>query len=106
MDWYSMTNQKIEEEIGQRIQKVRLNRNMTQLELAKKSGLSRVAISRIEGGKGANLSSLIEILRVLDLLQNVDTLLPTLRFSPLELLKLQKSTRKRASSTKRRIKQS
>ncbi len=103
MDWYSTTNKGIEEEIGRRIKKVRLNKNMTQLELATKSGLSRVAISRIEGGKGANLSSLIEILRVLDLLQNIDTLIPTLQFSPLELLKLKESSRKRASSSTRKI---
>lgn len=101
MDWYSLTNQRIEQEIGQRIQKARLKKNMTQLELAQKSGLSRVAISRIERGLGANLSSLIEILRVLDLLQNVDTLIPSLQFSPLELLGQQKSIRRRASSVKK-----
>jgi len=95
-----MTNQRIERDIGQRIRMVRLKKNMTQMELAHKSGLSRVTISRIERGQGVTLSSLIEILRVLDLLQNLEMLIPPRQLSPLEILKYTETFRQRASSVK------
>lgn len=100
MDWYAMTNKRIGFEIGQRIKRTRIKRNITQLELANKTGLSRVAISKIERGYGANLSSLIEILRMLDILHNLEYLFPKDELSPLELIKIQGKKRKRASSKK------
>ncbi|OQX73582.1 MAG: hypothetical protein B6D64_13720 [Bacteroidetes bacterium 4484_276] len=102
MDWYSMTTKGIEIEIGQRIKERRIKKNMTQLELAKKTGLSRVSISKIESGNGVGFSSLIEILRMLDLLQNLEQLFPPPELSPLEILKIQGKKRKRASSPKNR----
>ena len=100
MDWYAMTTKRIEIEIGQRIKERRIKKNVTQLELAKKTGLSRVSISKIESGSGVGFSSLLEILRMLDLLQNLDQLFPPLEVSPLEILKIQGKKRKRASSSK------
>lgn len=97
MDWYSMTNSAIEQEIGKRIKKERLKRNMTQLELGRKTGLSRVSISKIESGKGSSLSSILEILRMLNLLHFLDNLFPSSELSPLEILKIQnKEVRHRA----------
>lgn len=100
MDWYSMTNNRIELEIGKRIKGHRLKRNITQLELANKTGLSRVSISKIERGKGSTLSSLIEILRMLDLLQNIERLIPEIEISPIELIRLKNEKRIRATSKK------
>ncbi len=100
MDWYEMTNKRILIEIGSRIKQHRIKINLTQLELANKTGLSRVAISKIERGNGANLSSLIQILRMLDLLQNMEYLFPEVEISPIELIKLKGKERKRASSKK------
>ncbi len=100
MDWYAMTNKRILIEIGSRIKQHRIKINLTQLELANKTGLSRVAISKIERGNGANLSSLIQILRMLDLLQNMEYLFPADEISPIELIKLKGKKRKRASSKK------
>jgi len=101
MDWHPMTTKGIEIEIGLRIKNARLKKNMTQLALAKKTGLSRVSISKIERGNGVSLSSLIEILRMLDLLQNLEQLFPPSELSPLEILKIQRKKRKRASSSKK-----
>jgi len=100
MDWYAMTNKRILIEIGSRIKQHRIKINLTQLELANKTGLSRVAISKIERGNGANVSSLIQILRMLDLLQNMEYLFPADEISPIELIKLKGKERKRASSKK------
>lgn len=102
MDWYALTNNRIELEIGLRIKQHRIKRNLTQLELAVKAGMSRVAISNIERGKGVNLSSLIEILRALNLLDKLEFLFPEDEISPIELIKLKGKKRKRASSKKRK----
>ncbi len=100
MDWYELTNKRIEIEVGLRIKQHRIKKNLTQLELATKAGLSRVAISKIERGNGVNLSSLIEILRNLDLLQNIAYVFPEEEISPIELVKLKGKMRKRVSSKK------
>ncbi|MCF6306545.1 MAG: helix-turn-helix domain-containing protein [Flavobacteriaceae bacterium] len=101
MDWYSMTNNRIELEIGLKIKHNRLKRNLTQLALANKTGISRVSISKIERGKGTTLASLIEILRMLHLLENLEFLFPEDEISPIELIKLKKGKRIRASSNKK-----
>lgn len=101
MDWYSLTNTRIETIIGERIKKLRLDYNISQKDLAKKVGISRVSISKIESGKGVNLSSLIEIMRGLRVLENIEKLIPEPEISPIEMIKLKnKSKKKRASKTK------
>ena len=99
MSWSRTSNHRIEEEIGKRIQKVRLLQNLTQKDLAQKAGLSRGAVSKIERGQGATLSSMIEIMRVLRLLDSFEQVFPTAQLSPLEIVKLEGKQRKRASSS-------
>jgi len=101
MDWYSMTNARIEIEVGERLKKLRLEYNITQNDLAKKTGLSRVTISKIERGMGVNLSSLIEIMRGLRVLENITYLIPEQEISPLELIRLKNKTKKKRASTKK-----
>jgi transcriptional regulator with XRE-family HTH domain len=101
MDWYSMTDIAVEQEIGARVQKERLKQNITQSRLAKLTGLSRVTISLFETGKGSSLSSFVQIIRALQKLENLDSLLPTTEYSPVEILRMQeKGTRQRASQKK------
>ncbi len=101
MDWYSLTNTRIETIIGERIKNLRLAYNLTQNELALRTGISRVSISKIERGMGVNLSSLIEIMRGLRVLENLDHLIPEQEISPIEMIKLKnQSLRKRASKKK------
>ncbi len=101
MDWYSMTNARIEIEVGERLKKLRLEYNITQNDLAKKTGLSRVTISKIERGMGVNLSSLIEIMRGLRVLENIAYLIPEQEISPLELIRLKNKKKKKRASTKK-----
>ena len=99
MDWYASTNQQIEIQLGKRLQQLRLAYNLTQDELSTRTGLSRMSISKIERGKGAQLSSLIELLRALQILENLEQLIPKQEISPMELIKLKnKKKRQRASS--------
>jgi transcriptional regulator with XRE-family HTH domain len=70
-------------QIGQRIAATRKQRRLTQLELAKKAGLSRPTIDLLENGRATEIgySKLVRILAVLGLefrLQTISTQKPTL----------------------------
>ncbi len=90
------------EELGQRIARYRLNRNMTQGALATESGVSTPTVQRLENGHSTQASNLIRILRTLQLLENLDALIPEPVISPLQQARLQGKTRQRASTTRKR----
>jgi transcriptional regulator with XRE-family HTH domain len=89
-------------EIGQRIARIRVNSQLTQADLAKQAGVSKRTVERFEGGQSAQMSSVIRIFRVLDLLPNVDRMIPEPGIRPMELVKLKGKVRKRASSPRAR----
>jgi putative transcriptional regulator len=87
--------------LGERLHRYRLNRNLTQVALAKESGVSERTINRVEHGHSTQLSNFIRLLRSLGLLDNINSLVPEPAISPIEQLKLQGKSRKRASSPER-----
>ncbi len=87
-------------EIGHRLKCERLNHNLTHKELAKKSSISIRTIKNIEDGKNTSITTLIEIFRALDILENFNSFLPSSDVSPVQLSTLQGSRRKRASGKK------
>ena len=96
-NWYAMSDPAILEEIGQRLKAFRLQKNITQEEMAQKIGVNRVTIGEIEKGRPSSLLTFIQLLRgldKLDLLSNISTV-PTI--SPIQMAKLQKKSRQRAS---------
>ena len=90
------------QELGQRIARYRLNRNMTQGALATESGVSTPTVQRLENGQSTQASNLIRILRALKLLENLDALVPEPTISPLQQARMQGKTRQRASSPRKR----
>lgn len=87
------------QELGARLRAVRLNRNLSQAQLAEEAGIGRVTLQRLEEGKGgASLPSMIRVLRALDLSESLDQLVPPPRPSPLEELKRREQPRLRAGS--------
>ncbi len=89
-------------ELGERLSRTRLERNLTQRELAAQAGVERKAIQRLESGESVTLLSLIRILRALGLLEVLGGLLPEPTPSPIELLSLQGRRRRRASGARGR----
>jgi transcriptional regulator with XRE-family HTH domain len=85
-------------EFGQRLARYRLNRNLTQQALAREAGVSLRTLNRIESGEPSQTANLIRVLRALGLLDNLEALLPEPALSPMQQLKLQGKTRKRASA--------
>ena len=89
------------QEIGERLVRARLERNLTQAELAKMAGISKRTLERIESGAASTqLTTFIRICRALGLLQRFDAFLPKPVASPVEQLKLQGRKRKRASGAR------
>jgi transcriptional regulator with XRE-family HTH domain len=87
-------------ELGQRIARLRLERNLSQAQLAEQAGISKRTLERLEAGAAATqLSLFLRVLRQLDLLERLEQLLPEPQPSPLALLEQQQqqATRKRAS---------
>jgi putative transcriptional regulator len=98
MPFSALNDQILVKELGRRIQALRLNANWTQSTLASKAGLSTPSLSHLEDGKGAQLSTLLRVLRALNRLDDLELAFPPPQPSPLALLKLQGKTRLRASS--------
>jgi len=92
-----MTDAAVIEEIGHRLRRARLARNLTQRQVAGEAGVSEVTINKIERGEPAKLVTLIRILRVLDLLDRLQAAIPETAPSPLDELRRHGRGRQRAS---------
>jgi transcriptional regulator with XRE-family HTH domain len=88
-------------ELGGRLAKIRLDRNLTQAQLATQAGVSKRTAERLESGAVATqLSGFIRMCRVLDMIERFDLLVPEPVPSPVEQLKLAGRKRQRASAAK------
>jgi transcriptional regulator with XRE-family HTH domain len=97
-----LTDEAVLSELGARLERTRLERNLTQRELAGEAGVERKAVQRIEAGESVKLVSLIRVLRALELLDALDRLVPEPVASPIELLSLHGRSRRRASGERRK----
>jgi transcriptional regulator with XRE-family HTH domain len=100
MDWNSLSNTALLQEIGKRLRYYRINSRLTQAELAEQAGVSVFTIVKIERGKAVSIGMLLPVLRVLRLLDNLELLLPETGISPVELLKLKGNKPKRIRKNK------
>ncbi len=95
-----MTNKAIAAELGERIEQLRLEQNLTPQQLADEIGLSRVSYRNLVKGSG-KLENFIAVLRVLDQLAPLENLIPETGFSPMQQLKYEGKQRKRAAKTRK-----
>ena len=95
MNYYAMSDNAILEELGNRIKMLRLRRNITQEALAEKAVVSVGTIKSLEAGKG-KLATIIAILRELSALDELDSFIPEITISPLEIAKRKSPERVRA----------
>jgi transcriptional regulator with XRE-family HTH domain len=68
--------------LGSRLRGLRLNRNESQEELARRAGIGKATLQRLEEGRSGTIVTLLRVLRALDL-DNLDALLPAVEESPL-----------------------
>ena len=93
------TDHAILEELGDRLRRQRLNRNISQAALAARAGVSLGTLRNAEAGAGSSLATLIRLLRALGMLHRLEAVLPEPEPSPLQLLALKGEERVRASGS-------
>lgn len=79
-------NTMIIQELGKRIQAFRINMNLTQDDVARLSGVALSTIIRIEKGESSKFDNILNILRVLKLIPNIDLLVPEQEIKPTEII--------------------
>lgn len=100
-NWFSMSDKALAEQIGAFVKYHRLGQNKTQDVLAKAAGISRSTLSLLERGEAVTLSTLIQVLRVLEQLQMMQAFVVQETISPLALAKIEQEKRKRARGKKK-----
>jgi transcriptional regulator with XRE-family HTH domain len=89
-------------ELGRRIARARLERNLTQAELAAEAGVAKRTVERLEAGQPSQVANLVRVARALGLAGNFDLLVPETPPSPIAELELRGRQRERASRRARR----
>jgi putative transcriptional regulator len=82
----------------ERIEEIRLSRNISQAALAKEAGVSRSTITRLADGQGVSVDSFIRVMQALGLTDHLEALLPNPSVRPVDRVRLDGSERRRASS--------
>ncbi len=82
------SNMVILAEMGARMKEYRIRKNIQQRELASSAGISLDTVVRAERGESVGTEKLLRILRVLNMLENIDLLIPEPPISPVLLQKL------------------
>ena len=85
-------------ELGKRIRYKRIQKRFTQADLAERAGISVYTLQKMEQGMSYNVSTLIQVLRALNELDQMEHFLPPVEISPLDMLdsdhKISKRVRK------------
>ncbi len=94
---YEMTDEAVLAELGDRLSRLRLQRNLTQAQLAREAGVSKRTVIRLESGESSQVTNLIRVVRALGLLGNLDAFVPPPLSSPIAQLRSRAKERRRAS---------
>lgn len=97
IDFNNAQSQQIIEALGQRLNEIRLSRNISQAQLAEKAGVSRSTLTRLADGRPISLDSFIRVMQALDLTDQLAALLPDPSIRPVDRVRLDGSERQRAS---------
>jgi transcriptional regulator with XRE-family HTH domain len=103
IDYAIATSDQIEKALCKNVEKIRLTRNITQVQLANESGVSINTIRRLEKGMGVSLDTFIRVLIALGIQQSLEVLLPDPSIRPIDRVNIGGRERKRASSKKTSI---
>lgn len=95
MDFYAYTDNGILMLIGQKLKEARVEKNISQKELATASGLSAFSISQMENGHNTSLLSLVMVLRALNRFDWLEEILREKPLSPLAISQYMKKHPKR-----------
>jgi transcriptional regulator with XRE-family HTH domain len=88
-------------ELGSRLARARLARNLTQKQLADQAGVSVDTVRRLERKQSITLTALLRLLRALGQLEILDLLLGDELPSPIEQFERERGRRRRATGAHR-----
>jgi len=71
-----LTDESVLAELGRRLARHRLERNWTQAELAATAGVGQATVQRAERGESVQMTSMVKLLRALELLGGLDAAVP------------------------------
>lgn len=98
IDFNIASSDAIIDALFERIEEIRLSRNISQAALAIEAGVSRSTMTRLAQGKGISVDSFVRILQALGLADHLAALLPNPKVRPVERIRLEGAERRRASS--------
>ena len=98
----SLSDAAILREMGAFVKTTRIDRNLTQDEVAYQAAISRSTLSFMERGENTALTNLLKVLRVLDALYVFSQFRVIEKISPMQLAKEEERRRKRASRSSKR----
>ena len=87
IDFSIASSDQIEAALCERLEGLRLARNLTQAQLAKEAGVSVRTVGRLEKGEGVSFDTLIRIMIALGVQRNLEALLPDPSIRPIERAK-------------------
>ncbi len=93
----SQTLEEMEADLGEKLKRLRLNKNWDQKTLAARAGVSVRALRNIEAGQGSTVKTMLSIVRALGRESWLDTVAPVATVNPLTLTS-RESARVRATS--------
>ena len=92
-----MTDAAVLLELGRRLERHRLERNWTQAEMSSQAGVGQATVQRAERGESVQMTSMIKLLRALELLAGLDLAIPESIDLPIARLEReQRKVRRRA----------
>lgn len=94
--WTDKTDAFILREIGAKSRGKRLSMNMTQKELAERSGVGVTSVQRLERGLPVSTKNLVAIKRAMRSLEQLKQGFPDKEISPLQIMRLEGRTKQRA----------
>lgn len=69
INWNLLSNQQIVARLGKEVKRMRLERNLSQAEVAERAGLDRTTVGKLEAGRAATLLTVVQVLRALGKLE-------------------------------------
>lgn len=93
----SQTDEEILHELGRRLRRERLDRDLTVQTVADRAGLAERTVRNVEEGHPSSISTILAVLRVYGMIERLEALIPDRGPSPIHLADSDGKVRKRAS---------
>ena len=82
-----LNSEELEVLLGEQLQKIRLAKNLDQLTVAERAGISVRALRNLEAGRGSTIQSFVRVLKALEKTDLITSLNTAPSIHPMELLR-------------------